>query len=318
MTALNFSKQTEEMLALARKEAERLNHSFVGTEHLLLALIRPGRATGFKILARLSVDPDEVRRETEKQVGRGLPQKIIGNMPYPPRVRKVLALGAKEAKAMEHSYVGTEHVLLALLLEGGGVAGRVLSNLRIETKRVRDEILQDSGAEDRGTISETAIGGSVGTNFGPSLMEQGSLTPRTQQALALAREEAAQFNHAFVSTEHVLLGLIRLGAGVAVRVLLKLGLDLPTVRAEIERHGGTGPRQENPLAIPYTWPVSRVLAVAHKEAEALHHTYIGTEHLLLGLLQEGEGICGRVFKNLKVDVEKTRTEIMRELDPKRP
>ena len=142
-----------------------------------------------------------------------------------------------------------------------------------------------------------------------------NFTPRAQQVLALARKEADRFNHNYVGTEHLLLGLIKLGQGVAVNVLQKMGLDLETVRMEVEKQVGSGPETKMVGNIPYTPRVKKVLALAGKEAKSLNHSYVGTEHILLGLLREGEGVAARVLKNLEVDIERTRNEILRELDP---
>ena len=142
-----------------------------------------------------------------------------------------------------------------------------------------------------------------------------NFTPRAQQVLALARKEADRFNHNYVGTEHLLLGLIKLGQGVAVNVLQKMGLDLETVRMEVEKQVGSGPETKMVGNIPYTPRVKKVLALAGKEAKSLNHSYVGTEHILLGLLREGEGVAARVLKNLEVDIERTRNEIHNELDP---
>jgi len=142
-----------------------------------------------------------------------------------------------------------------------------------------------------------------------------NFTPRAQQVLALARKEADRFNHNFLGTEHLLLGLIKLGQGVAVNVLQKMGLDLETVRMEVEKQVGTGPDQKMIGNIPYTPRVKKVLDLAKREAKNLNHTYIGTEHILLGLLREGDGVAARILRNLDVDIEQTRQEILKELDP---
>ncbi len=142
-----------------------------------------------------------------------------------------------------------------------------------------------------------------------------NFTPRAQQVLALARKEADRFNHNYVGTEHLLLGLIKLGQGVAVNVLQKMGLDLETVRMEVENMSASGPETKMVGNIPYTPRVKKVLALAGKEAKALNHSYVGTEHILLGLLREGEGVAARVLKSLEVDIERTRNEILKELDP---
>jgi ATP-dependent Clp protease ATP-binding subunit ClpC len=142
-----------------------------------------------------------------------------------------------------------------------------------------------------------------------------NFTPRAQQVLALARKEADRFHHNYVGTEHLLLGLINLGQGVAVNVLQKMGLDLETVRNAVEKQVGTGPESKPTGNISYTPRVKKVLALAQKEAKALNHSYIGTEHILLGLLREGEGVAARVLKSLDVDIERCRNEILAELDP---
>ncbi len=142
-----------------------------------------------------------------------------------------------------------------------------------------------------------------------------NFTPRAQQVLALARKEADRFNHNYVGTEHLLLGLIKLGQGVAVNVLQKMGLELETVRMEVEKQIGTGPETKMVGNIPYTPRVKKVLALSQKEARQLNHNYVGTEHILLGLLREGEGAAARILKSLEVDIERCRMEILKELDP---
>src|SRR3984893_11907675 len=137
--------------------------------------------------------------------------------------------------------------------------------------------------------------------FGNAIMND--FTPRAQQVLALASKEAERFNHNYVGTEHLLLGLIKLGQGVAVNVLQNMGLDLKTVRMEVEKHVESHPETKMVGNIPYTPRVKKVLALADKEAKALNHSYVGTEHILLGLLREGEGVAAQVLKSLEVDIE---------------
>ena len=142
-----------------------------------------------------------------------------------------------------------------------------------------------------------------------------NFTPRAQQVLALSRKEAERFHHNYVGTEHILLGLINLGQGVAVNVLQRMELDLQTVRVAVEKQVGIGPEAKPVGAIPYTPRVKKVLALSGKEAKLLNHSYVGTEHILLGLLREGEGVAARVLKSLNIDIERCRNEILSELDP---
>lgn len=142
-----------------------------------------------------------------------------------------------------------------------------------------------------------------------------NFTPRAQQVLQLARKEADRFNHGYVGTEHILLGLISLGHGVAVNALQAMGIDLASVRMEVEKAVGTGPETKTIGNIPFTPRAKKVLALSASEARGLGHSYVGTEHILLGLLREGEGIAARVLENLGVDLDEARYEIMKTLDP---
>ena len=142
-----------------------------------------------------------------------------------------------------------------------------------------------------------------------------NFTPRAQQALKLARKESDNFNHPYIGTEHLLLGLIALGEGVAVTVLSSLGVSLERVRLEVEKSVGQGPPTKQMGNVPYTPRSKKVLQLAGVEAKALNHSYIGTEHILLGLIREGEGVASHVMRGLDLDLDTVRDEVMRELDP---
>ena len=144
-----------------------------------------------------------------------------------------------------------------------------------------------------------------------------NFTPRAQQVLALARKEADRLYHHYVGTEHLLLGLIKLGQGVATNVLRKRGIDLENTRAEIEKQVGRGAEQTVNERIAYAPALKRVLAVAAREAQNFKHTYVGTEHLLVGLLTENESAAHDLLKVFKLNIDEIRTEILKELDPHR-
>jgi ATP-dependent Clp protease ATP-binding subunit ClpA len=139
----NFTPRAQQILALARREADRFHHAFLGTEHLLLGLIVLGQGTGLAVLRNMGVSLDTLRMEVEKQIGRGPDRKAVGNVPYTPRVKKVLRLAAQEAKSLHHTYVGTEHILLGLLREDDGVAARVLKGPGLNLEEVRQNILKE-------------------------------------------------------------------------------------------------------------------------------------------------------------------------------
>jgi len=135
-------------------------------------------------------------------------------------------------------------------------------------------------------------------------------TERARKVILLAKEEAKRFNHDYIGTEHLLLGLIGEGEGVAAAVLASLGLDTEKIRFEVEKLVEAGPNTVVSGDIPFTPKAKKVIELAMDEARALNHNYIGTEHLLLGLLREGEGVAAQVLLNLGLDLEKVRFEVM--------
>ena len=136
-----------------------------------------------------------------------------------------------------------------------------------------------------------------------------NFSPRAQQILALARKEAARLNHNYVGTEHLLLGLIKLGQGVAVTALQKLGLNLEDIRVEVEKQVPAGSDLSSPTYYPFTPHIKKVFALASDEAKAMDQAYTGTEHLLLGLLVEDVNAAACVLKTLGLDIDRTRAEV---------
>jgi hypothetical protein len=144
-----------------------------------------------------------------------------------------------------------------------------------------------------------------------------NLTPIAQEALGLARREAERFNHNFIGTEHILLGLVREEDGVAPKVLSNLGVTLPKVRSSVEFIIGRG-EKPTPSEIGLTPRAKKVIELAVDEARRLNHAYIGTEHILIGLVREGEGIAFGVLESLGVSLERVRTETTRLLSQSIP
>lgn len=141
-----FTERAQKVLALAQEEAIRLNHNNVGTEHILLGLVREGEGIAAKALFALGITPDKIQSEVEKLIGTGA--AYTQAPPYTPRAKKVIELSMDEARKMGHSYVGTEHILLGLIREGEGVAARVLSNLGVNLNKARQQVLQLLGSSD--------------------------------------------------------------------------------------------------------------------------------------------------------------------------
>ena len=142
----------------------------------------------------------------------------------------------------------------------------------------------------------------------------GNLTPRARQILLLAKQEAERFNHDHIGTEHLLLGILCLNEGVAVNVLKSLGLNLSQLRLEVEKSCGVGGSTQTDGPLPLTPRLKRVLMLAATEAQAMNYNFVGTEHLLLAILREGESAAARILQNLNVNLDEVRQAVIKTLD----
>ncbi|PFH85337.1 ATP-dependent protease ATP-binding subunit ClpC [Bacillus sp. AFS088145] len=141
-----FTERAQKVLALSQEEAIRIGHSNIGTEHILLGLVREGEGIAAKALLALGLSPEKVQQEVETLIGRG--QGVAQTVHYTPRAKKVIELSMDEARKLGHSYVGTEHILLGLIREGEGVAARVLNNLGVSLNKARQQVLQLLGSNE--------------------------------------------------------------------------------------------------------------------------------------------------------------------------
>jgi ATP-dependent Clp protease ATP-binding subunit ClpC len=137
-----FTDRARRVVVFAQDEARGLNHSWIGTEHLLLAVIREGHGVGAKALESMQISLDAARQQVESMIGRGQAPVADGHIPFTPRAKKVLELALSEARQLGHDYIGTEHILLGLIREGDGVAAQVLVNLGSDLNRARQRVIQ--------------------------------------------------------------------------------------------------------------------------------------------------------------------------------
>src|SRR5579864_8115100 len=148
MNGYNFTERVRKVLAMAREEAARLHHEYVGTEHILLGLIREGEGVAAAVLQNLSVELDDIQQKIEETVKKGKATQATGpDLPYTSRAKKVLELAMSEARELNHSYVGTEHLLLGLLREEKGIAAQVLTDAGVNLEAARTETLRILGTE---------------------------------------------------------------------------------------------------------------------------------------------------------------------------
>ncbi len=160
-----FTERARKVMSLARQEAQRFNHDYIGTEHILLGLVQEGSGVAAQVLRNLEVEPRKIRVEVEKIVKNGTNMVTMGQLPFTPRAKKVLELALEEAQNLGHSYIGTEHLLLGLIRENEGIAAQVLLNLGTKLEEVREEVLEllgadqgEGGSQSQGTASSGAPG----------------------------------------------------------------------------------------------------------------------------------------------------------------
>jgi len=151
-----FTERARKVIILAKEEAKRFNHDYIGTEHILLGLIREGEGVAANVLEKMGVSLENIRIEIEKLVQPGPATQIMGDLPFTPRAKKALELAAEEARSLGHNYIGTEHLLLGLIREEEGVASQVLLNLGLDLNTVRNKIMEVLGSELPGFGAQTA------------------------------------------------------------------------------------------------------------------------------------------------------------------
>jgi len=163
-----FTERARKVIILAKEEARRFNHDYIGTEHILLGLIREGEGVASTVLQKLGLSLENIRLEIEKLVQPGPTTQIIGDIPFTPRAKKALELAAEEARSLGHNYIGTEHLLLGLIREGEGIASQVLLNLGLELNTVRSEVMELLGSALPGGQGG-AVGGQQAKSKTPAL-----------------------------------------------------------------------------------------------------------------------------------------------------
>src|SRR5258708_3535683 len=320
---IGLTPRAKEVIELAVDEARRLNHHYIGTEHLLLGLVREGEGIAVGALESLGVNLEKVRTQTIQALSQSsLDQKTQG----PPQL--IDALQALEAILREkEAAIQRQEYELAVELRDREVKQRdLIARLESEWYREREnkERGQEPGEEKTGPVQddddkaqepsqeEKDFIQTLGNLSQDERDRFDTFTVRARRVLRFSREEAQRFQHNYIGTEHLLLGLARENGGIAARVLRNLGVGINKVRSSVEFIIGRGDRIVLG-EIGLTPRAKKVLELAADEARRLNHDYIGTEHLLLGLVREGEGIAVWALESLGVNLEKVRTQTIRVL-----
>ena len=261
---------------------------------------------------------------------------MLGEIGLTPRAKKVIELAVDEARRLNHHYIGTEHLLLGLVREGEGIAAGVLESLGVNLEMVRTQTIQILSAPNdepdpiqqkisfkevpsskQQTIfsKEIALLHQLPVNNGD---QSSPFTEYASKVLTLAVEEARRFQHKYIGDEHLLLGLIGEEEGIARQVLVGLGVERKKIRSAVEFIIGRGDQvgsddQVVQGELGLTLKAKKVIELAADEARRLNHHSIGTPHLLLGLVREGEGIAAGVLESLGINLEKVRLQTIQYL-----
>ena len=296
-----FSERARQVVVLAQDEARTLKHNYIGTEHILLGLLREEEGLAARVLDTLDITVEEVRAQVARIVGQG-DEVTTGQIPFTPRAKKVLELALREALSLGHNYIGTEHILLGLVRENEGVAARILLDFDADAEKIRNEIIRMLSGPGR----------RAATGAGDPSPEFERFTEHARGVVVLALDEARALKHNSIGTEHILVGLLREEEGLAALALASLDLTLDEVRAQVVRIVGQGDAATTGQ-LPFTPEARRALQLALREALSLGQDEVGTEHILLGLVREDESVGARILLDFDADAEKIRNEIIRML-----
>jgi ATP-dependent Clp protease ATP-binding subunit ClpA len=278
-----ISERAGKVLSLAQEEAQRFQHHYIGTEHLLLGLVREGEGIAAGVLESLGVTLEQVRVETL----RVLSEESKESGPQQSQV---------DMQSIQSSYMQS--------IQAPGIESTASNRQPIQDEEDR---VQELSQEEKDFIQ------TLGALNQDDRDRYEKFTARARRVLRFAREEAQQFKHNYIGTEHLLLGLVRMDGGIAAAVLYSLGVELNKVRFAVEFIIGRGDRIIlDPMIL--TPRVKKMIELAEDEARRLNHDYIGTEHLLLGIVREGEGIAVGVLESLGITMERVRLETFKVLN----
>jgi ATP-dependent Clp protease ATP-binding subunit ClpA len=326
-----FTDRARRVVVLAQEESRKLQHDYIGTEHLLLGLLAVGSGPGCEALVSEGIQLEPARAKVEEIVGQG-DSTPSGHIPFTPRAKKVLELALREALSLGHNYIGTEHVLLGLIREGEGLACQVIvalgADLRAVEGRVRalvgamglapPEVRTSRGRRLWSSITRSgrpAPGGPFfQTEQGEGLPVLRRLTAGAWRAVLLAQSEALRYGQAAAGEEHLLLGILAEDEGRGARALKAVGITLEGAHEKADAILGQ-PRVTEPTGtLEPTFAPSglEVTELALVEAVSGGRHAIDTDDLLLGFVrraEQGEGLAAQTLEVLGTSADAVRQAV---------
>jgi len=303
-----FTERARKVVFYAQEEAGRLGENYVSTEHLLLGLVRENDSVAARLLDRMSIPLGRIRSEIERQVTHG-DGRLGQDMQLTPRAKRVIDLAYDEARQLNNNYIGTEHLLLGLIREGEGLAGRVLTKLGVTLERTRREvtILQD-GPDNSKDADDSDPTPDAGNHRPPVVDPDWAFIPEwsimkraVHDIFRIAQEAAGKSGAAHIGSEHLLIGILesssRIGLPSSGFVLERETILRNVKRFTIRGVGGhSAPSRLSPLA-------SETVRNAKSVADEYGHTNIGPLHIALALLQLKRGIAADALAASHIDID---------------
>ncbi len=280
-----FTERARQVIILAQEEARTLKHGYIGTEHILLGLLREEEGLAARVLESLDITVERVRAQVVRIVGSG-EEVTSGQIPFTPRAKKVLELALREALSLGHNYIGTEHILLGLVREDRGVASRILLDFDADSEKIRNEVIRMLSGPG-GRRSPEPPGSAL------RVPDAGQFGIRATAVIDRARAEALASQHGRIDTEHILLALLTgEEEDVSLRTLHALGLTADAVRAKLDR-SACSLDQTTGGEIEFTPRVVELLSNSLREAGRDESGFIDDRHILLALARQEAGGAAR-------------------------
>jgi len=275
-----FNDRAKRVLALAQDEAIRLNHTYIGAEHLLLGLVREGEGVAARALDTLGIEMSKVRVAVESLIGRGDATSSPSEITLSPRVRAIIENAIDESRRLGHNHVGTEHLLLGFVREAETAGTGLIDALGVTAAKIREEVMATIARPPERHVP---------------LVQFGRAAAASQSILSLARDEALRLGHDWIGTEHFLLALLRPEATMTSRVLERCDVTYDKALAEITQ---VVPRKEGtPANVTFTPRAYRIIGYANGFGDAMHMSD-ATRAFLVALLAEDDGIAAQVLTKL--------------------
>ena len=310
MHGYNFTERVRKVLAYARQEAVALRHEYVGTEHILLALVREGGGVADTVLQNLGVDQEALRDRLLSVVQSGKSDPDRPDLPYTSRAKKVLELAMSEARHLNHAYVGTEHLLLGLIAERKGIAAQVLAEAGVTLEAAREEVLRILGTEmpqSQSPPPRPALAKSTFVAATPVL----PLTDRGRRVLAQAGDLAAERGSPLITAVHVAIAIIEHEDGAANTVLDHFGVEPETLLAALEPLAAAKAEPVGPeTMVILDRRLADRIAALQADRKAPLGPPPGTGDLLASVLESSPEVA-EVFEANGVMIERFREELRR-------